>query len=165
MIIIIIIIIYFINSSSHSIMIMLNYAYTYRLLLQTRLAARRASKSILYTLLSILDTRSTLYSIMYILYSLLSTLYSLLSTLRYYTISSSRPSLAGGVAEGVAIVQYHVRVAVAGVVVIKTFFWTTIVTVVGLLVTDFGPGCYDHLNYNHLSAVHNRKLGVTMLYC
>ena len=39
-------------------------------------------------------------------------------------------------------------------VVTKALFWTDIVTVFGLLVTDFGPGCYDHLNYNHLSAVH-----------
>ena len=38
-------------------------------------------------------------------------------------------------------------------VVTKTLFWTDTVIVFGLLVTDFGPGCYDHLNYNHLSAV------------
>ena len=50
--------------------------------------------------------------------------------------------------------QYHVQVVVAGVVVTKAHFWTDIVTVFGLLVTDFGPGCYDHLNYNHLSSVH-----------
>ena len=52
--------------------------------------------------------------------------------------------------------QCHVQVVVAGVVVTKALFWTDIVTVFGLLVTDFGPGCYDHLNYNHLSAVHSR---------
>ena len=51
--------------------------------------------------------------------------------------------------------QYHVQVVVAGVVVTKALFWTDFVPVFGLLVTDFGPGCYDHLNYNHLSAVHN----------
>ena len=44
----------------------------------------------------------------------------------------------------------HVRVVVAGVVVTKALFWTDIETVVCLLVTDFGPSCYDHLNYNHL---------------
>ena len=49
--------------------------------------------------------------------------------------------------------RYHVQVVVAGVVVAKALFWTDIVTVFGLLATDFGPGCYDHLNYNHLSAV------------
>ena len=52
------------------------------------------------------------------------------------------------------LIQYHVQVVVAGLVVTKALFWTDIVTVFGLLVTDFGPGCYDHLNYNHLSAVH-----------
>ena len=51
--------------------------------------------------------------------------------------------------------QYHVQVVVAGVVVTKALFWTSIVTVFGFSVTDFGPGCYDHLNYNHLSAVLN----------
>ena len=35
--------------------------------------------------------------------------------------------------------QYHVQVVVAGVVVIKALFWTDIVTVFGLLATDFGP--------------------------
>ena len=51
--------------------------------------------------------------------------------------------------------QYHVQVVVAGVVVTKALCWTDLVPVFGILLTDFGPGCYDHLNYNHLSAVHN----------
>ena len=51
-------------------------------------------------------------------------------------------------------VQYHVQVVVAGVVVTEALFWAELVTVFGSLVTDFGPGYYDHLNYNHLSAVH-----------
>ena len=54
-------------------------------------------------------------------------------------------------------IQYHVQVVVAGVVVTKALFGIDIVTVFGLLVTDFGPGCYDHLNYNHLSAVLNHS--------
>ena len=27
------------------------------------------------------------------------------------------------------------------------------VTVLGLLATDFGPGCYDHFNHDHLDVV------------
>ena len=37
------------------------------------------------------------------------------------------------------MVQNKVQVVVAGVVVTKALFWTDIVTVVGLLATDFGP--------------------------
>ena len=60
------------------------------------------------------------------------------------------------------IYQYDVQVVVAGVVVTKALFWTDIVIVFGLLVTDFGPGCYDHLNHNHLSAVHYIVIIVTI---
>ena len=49
--------------------------------------------------------------------------------------------------------QYHVQVVVAGVVVTKALFWAELVTVFGLLVTDLGPGCYDHFNYDHLDVV------------
>ena len=42
--------------------------------------------------------------------------------------------------------QYHIQVVVAGVVVTKVLFWTDTVTVLRLLVTDVGPGCYDHFN-------------------
>ena len=51
------------------------------------------------------------------------------------------------------IYQSRVQVVVAGVVVTKALFWAESVTVFGLLVTDFGPGCYDHFNYDHLDVV------------
>ena len=38
-------------------------------------------------------------------------------------------------------------------VVTRALFWTDLVTVFGLSVTDFGPGFYDHFNYDHLDVV------------
>ena len=43
--------------------------------------------------------------------------------------------------------QCLAEVVVAGVVVAKALFWTDIVTVFGLLVTDFAQSDYDHFSY------------------
>ena len=46
--------------------------------------------------------------------------------------------------------QYHVQVVVAEVVVTKALFWTDLVTVFGLFVTDLAQSDYDHFSYDHL---------------
>ena len=53
--------------------------------------------------------------------------------------------------------QYHVQVVVAGVVVTKTLFWTDLVTVFGLFVTDFAQSDYDHFSYDHLYAAPSKS--------
>ena len=49
--------------------------------------------------------------------------------------------------------QCRAEVVVAGVVVAKALFWTDIVTVFGLFVTDFAQSDYDHFSYDHLCVV------------
>ena len=75
-----------------------------------------------------------------------------LDYLPIFEFVGGRPGVVSGFPD-IPYIQYHVQVVVAGVVVTKALLWTDIVTVFGLLVTDFGPGHYDHLNNNHLSAV------------
>ena len=50
------------------------------------------------------------------------------------------------------MVQYHVQVVVAGMVVTKALCWPDLVPVFGLLVTDFVQSDYDHFGYDHLYA-------------
>ena len=55
--------------------------------------------------------------------------------------------------------RVRAEVVVAGVVTAKALFWTDIVTVVGLFVTDFAQSDYDHFSYDHLCVVSNWVFG------
>ena len=53
--------------------------------------------------------------------------------------------------------QNHIQVVVAGVVVTKALFWTDLVSVFGLFVTDLAQSDYDHFSYDHLYAAKTRE--------
>ena len=72
-----------------------------------------------------------------------------------YTPELTEVKFRRKVAGSVAITQCHAEVVVAGVVVAEALFWTDIVTVFGLFVTDFAQSDYDHFSYDHLCVVPN----------